>query len=721
MKRYKAGLVALAAFAVLALSACNQQAKTGDTPPPAKEFGISVSAGQSLSGVRTIQVSLPEDLRVTAQSLKVFVDDKEVASWSFSAQAASVKPQALPFRFTLNTMACNDKFVNDDSWANGGTIGCTLADGTTPIWKNGNHTIKAVLKGKDVGGPGKNTRELAVQVFFDNRDRVIFETKGNSAVDALGNTWYGNDDVKVVAHVVNYTGAEYSFSKVVGGFQISKTGGVARDPSNFLPTGAAVSDGAGTVSKVQGNELVFEKSANGAVEGVVNIDSATSTLVRATRSQTYALTAKGEAITAVPAHMFRLDNVAPRSNGTYVYFKRPYEVKAAAPAATSYYSNTTDVFHDYSDGGVGLQKVTMDLKEVLVEEKGIDITKAPVKLPLLANSSSWKVAAVHAEDKLGNKRTNNPNRAFKYLAQTFVTSGAFVYPTTGVAAGSKFYIDGTSVSITANGDAGCNLSYYQVLFIKDGDNLYPLASNPVGAGHTAVARTCAGGVITSGSFSSSTTPRVPAIYGVEYMVGLIDTAGNIMLTPIHVTISPPSGDTTAPTVDAGLTKSTVYTISTALGVNTTRDRWDGGAGTGPEDPTVSDASNINIYYAGFPIAEVTLGGDTYTLFSATHDDDGAYANLDMGLNLIPAGNGAAGGPLVLTNTAGAMNELDPSWTLASGTFDFGDADGAAHDGVLPFVVPLLSGTNSQVFDVHYFAVDAAGNIGWFKTKVKIAQ
>ena len=698
MRKY-GGLVALAALVVLALSACNQQPSM--EPPPAKEFGLSVSAGQTLNGVTYISVYLPEDLRVTAEELKVLVDDMEVAKWTFTASSASVEPQALPFRFVLNTMACSTDFMNDDGFLDGGTIGCNL-ESATPLWQNGTHTLKAVLKGEDVGGPGKNTREVAVEVFFDNQDRVIFSVEGNHVTDAADHIWFGNDDVQVKMTVVNYTGADYSISMVADNeFKVTHTGGQVRNPDNFLPEYgwefSTISPPA-PVATVSGFDFTLPKADN-PIEGEVEI----------TVPFGYLLDKDGKDI---PLTAFRLDNKAPELDSHFDYavkFKRLYEVGFEDPDPAERYAHTTDVIHGFSDGGVGLDTVTATVESGLLSES----FEVPGKLPVLANAA-WTLKEVVAQDKLGNTRTVAPDVGFQFLAQTLSASGQLQItdqadsPSTSFAAGTFFKL--RTLTAASGGfkvtpsSGSCTPTYFAYLAIKKGDDLIFLAfPNDEVTGATASANDNIPTVLDCPSNYAEVTGNttavdwfsaVPAIRNVDYVLVVMDDAGNFTTVPIAVTVTP-GVDTEAPvltdvTVGGSLDsrKGADRITSTSLVLNL----------------RIADASQI----AYFNLSVYT-GEYEGTRFFASIADDNTDPTDSIRANtpLIPAVLGGLYQMKAQVVTADIADFLDVTngWNAAPGAYDIG--------------LDLENGTKGT-FPFYYYAVDTAGNIGYLEGSFEAA-
>ena len=195
-----ATLAALAGAFLLASCSQTQTQVPEDNPvvnEPPKPIQLTINGvapGDVLSGTVPITVSINEDSQVT--EVEAYVDDILIGKYQITT--ASVAPLALSYDFNLNTAACAEAYVGSAA----GT-GCSPSD-TSPVFLNGNHTVRVVAKNSE------ETKEVAVDVTFNNADQVLLELSGNSAQDAAGYTWYGGQDLTLTAYPVVYSNKQVS-------------------------------------------------------------------------------------------------------------------------------------------------------------------------------------------------------------------------------------------------------------------------------------------------------------------------------------------------------------------------------------------------------------------------------------------------------------------------------------------------------------------------------
>ncbi len=407
MKGKRFFVLASAAALALLFAGCGQQPTGGGQEPPKPiQLSMDLVPGSDLSGLKNIKVSINEDSQV--QELALYVDGELVSKYTISSQA--VRPQALTYEFKLNTAACDRaKLVTSDT-------GCSLSN-PNPLFRNGPHTIKAVAKN------ALGTRELAVEVNFDNQDLIAFTLSGNNATDPNGDTWYGNGDVTVNATIVNYTGATYTFQKVSGNsWKIARSGGTGSSAS-FLPDGNQTISGA-TLSSASGTSLVFAKGENDGVEATVSYYSALAGYLLGTQPT------------------LRIDNGKPTGlAASALGLLRTYE-ETPTPGATEANQKTRIAYTgSATDGGVDLDKASFKVTleygipaQTVVKSAGNDLSDIPTAV------TSITVKKLAISDKLGNTAEFTPSS----LALTFdntAPSLSIVSAPTSVVAGSAYYID----------------------------------------------------------------------------------------------------------------------------------------------------------------------------------------------------------------------------------------------------------------------------------------
>ncbi|MEZ0348377.1 MAG: hypothetical protein ABWJ90_07690, partial [Thermus sp.] len=131
------GFALLGGLALL-FAGCGQQAGTGggqELPKPIQISLTGVTPNQVISGFFDVNVSINEDSQ--AQEVALYLDSTLVAKYTISAQG--IRPQALSYKFIVNSAACDPAFLTSS------TTGCS-ATKNTPLFQNGTRTIKAVVK-----------------------------------------------------------------------------------------------------------------------------------------------------------------------------------------------------------------------------------------------------------------------------------------------------------------------------------------------------------------------------------------------------------------------------------------------------------------------------------------------------------------------------------------------------------------------------------------------
>lgn len=503
---------ALAGGLALLFAGCGQQAGGGggqEAPKPIQVSVTGVTPNQLVYGVVKVSVSINEGSQ--AQEVALYLDDTLVAKYNIATQG--LRPQALRYNFSVNTAACDPAYLTSSD------TGCS-ATKNTPLFTNGPHTIKAVVKN------AVETKTLSVPVVFDNQDKIAFTIEGNSAEDTDGNTWYGNGDVKVKGVVVSYTGATYSFVKVdATTWKITRTGGTASDDSKYLPDIKQEIEGA-TLTSASGLELLFAKADNNNVEGPVSYQSLSSSK----ESEEYVL---GTAPTLL------LDNVEPSEPSLKV--QRLYEegpVGPVTPAAAWWVSKSTKLFlsDGTDDGGVGVDPASFQVVLEYGSPTPTTVTKGDGDSLSDLPDGAYDIAVkkLVLKDKLGNTRevtTGLPTLQFETTAPNIVFATA---PAATATAGSDDG-DGYSLDLTGTTDADSGLLLDSLFLAVVSGGKYYLVQ-PLDPGPN-----------TWTAFKLGDGPS----WNAGLAVVAFDNAGNYKVVPLNVTVNAKSAaDQEAPAVNS---------------------------------------------------------------------------------------------------------------------------------------------------------------------------
>jgi hypothetical protein len=363
----------------------------------------------------------------------------------------------------------------------------------------------------EVTDVNNNTRSASTNVRFLNQDRVrgigVSQTDNPRAPVTVGNTqWYGNGDVFVTVDIVNYSGATYSLSGSSGSgpFTLQASGGQGGSLS-----GHTVTLTGGTATPVSGQpQLRLARSAN----------SISTTLTARVFSPA--------STTPVAERDFGLDNVAPSvPPSTTVQYRRivlDYNFTNLGTTATPGTSQTLFRGTGASDSGVGgvTYQVAFRAGTVTVATATLPDDPSPgVTVSGLNNLATHQVQITAVEDALGNRETLSPP----------ITAGSFQ-----LADASITLRDVTVSNTTPNAGGNFNVSF-----------------TPTGGFGTLTSRVALKLGNRLVDFHGTTTP-VPARFGAQYVLYVVDSAGNFAVADLPVTVRQPASDNTPPTITVSL-------------------------------------------------------------------------------------------------------------------------------------------------------------------------
>lgn len=420
--RHKLPLAALVAGAALLLAGCSQPAAQPQPQPGGQENpkpiqptiglvnGQVYGTGVSGNSVINVGVTYNEDAQVREVSL--YVDDKLVGTQTVTASSAGgVKAQSLTAFFAVNLKACTVAKIGSGDPKD---TGCS-ATSNTPVFPNGPHTVKAVLKN------AVETKTISVNVTFNNNDDVLLSLSGNNAKDANGYTWYGGADLTVTAVPVSYSGK--AVSKVgLTGLKSGIPSTTINQSSTNLDLGAG--SGATVEQPVSGGSATFTiaKANNGGVEGGIGLFpgirySDGSTLSVASGVQYYALD-----FTAPTSSSLKM-----KLNGVYTDF-----VANIASSTGNWLNGQSPLFAAVSDGGVG--GATYQIKVLKASDNSVVATLNPndtLAAVAEAGLNTYNLQVVGVKDALGNTITPDPgaigpfglDKTAPTLSTTFAANG----------------------------------------------------------------------------------------------------------------------------------------------------------------------------------------------------------------------------------------------------------------------------------------------------------
>jgi hypothetical protein len=410
-----------------------------------------------------------------------------------------------------------------------------------PRFRNGTHTLTV-----EVTDVNNNTRSASATVPFRNQDYVrgigVSQTDNPRAPVTVGTTqWYGNGDVFVTVDIVNYSGATYSLSGNSSPFTLQASGGQGGSLSGYTVTLTG-----GSATPVSGQpQLRLAKSANPTISTTL-----TAGVLPPSSS------------TPVASKTFGLDNVAPNGSAFDVQYRRiVLDYDFSSLTATSKGTSQT-LFRGTgaSDaGGVGgiTYQVAFKVSGNTVATATLPDAPSPgVTVSGLSNFVTYDVEVTAVADALGNKQTLSPPIAAGsfQLADAPINLSSVNVSNTTPNAGGTF-----NVSYSATGGFG---SLTSGIALKLGNRLVDF----------------------SGTLS------VPALFGAQYVLYVVDSAGNFAVADLPVTVSQPASDKTPPAITVSLPSS--VSPSGSISVSGTYS-----------DPNPPSPNNVLIY-----LSRGSLGG-----------------------------------------------------------------------------------------------------------------
>jgi hypothetical protein len=454
-----------------------------------------------------------------------------------------------------------------------------------PRFRNGTRTLTV-----EVTDANNNTRSASTTVIFGNQDRVrgveVSQTDNPRAPVTRGNIqWYGNGDVFVTVDIVNYSGATYSLSGSGSSFNLQASGGQGGSLSGYTVTLTGAS-----ATLVSGQpQLRLAKSANGTAEGNVTVTVNVSS-------------------TTVASRTFGLDNRAPDAPdpGTKVQLRRivlDYDFANLSATSTPGTSQTLFRGAEASDGGVGgiTYQVAFQVSGNTVATATLPDAPSPgVTVSGLSNFATHDVKITAVEDALGNKQTlSTPIAAGSFqLADARINlSSVNVSNTTPNAGGGETF----NVSFTASGGFGTLTSR---VALKLGNRLV--------------------------DFSGTTS--VTALFGAQYVLYVVDSAGNFAVADLPVTVQQTASDRTPPAITVSLPSSVAPSGSISV------------SGTYSDPNPPSPPNNVQIFRShgslgGFEwyrtpptSVAVTSGNYSTTIISGAPNYTGSLGVVVLGLD-----------------------------------------------------------------------------------------
>jgi hypothetical protein len=379
----------------------------------------------------------------------------------------------------------------------------------------------------EVTDVNNNTRSASTNVRFLNQDRVrgigVSQTDNPRAPVTVDNTqWYGNGDVFVTVDIVNYSGATYSLSGTPGSgpFPLQASGGQDGSLSGHEVrlTGATGL----TATPVSGQpQLRLARSANSSISATLTAEvhpSSTST-------------------TPVARRTFGLDNVAPSGTPTVQYRRivRDYNFTDLDTSTLTLGTSQT-LFRGTgaTDGGVGgvTYRVAFRVSGNTVATATLPNAPSPgVTVSGLINFVTYQVVVTAVEDALGNRQilsTFTP-RLFRLADDPITLSNVTVNNTTPDARGTF------NVSFTARNISGI---LTPGIALKLGNKLVPIPISVTSAGISA-----------------------DAYFGAQYVLYVVDDAGNFAVADLPVNVRQPASDRTPPTITVSLPSSVTLSAS----------------------------------------------------------------------------------------------------------------------------------------------------------------
>ncbi len=450
------------------------------------------------SGIITVGVTVNEGARVRRIVLKV--DGQEVSR----IDVAGLRPQGINYTLLLDT-AQLDPATNQ------------------PRFRNGTRTLTV-----EVTDANNNTRSASTTAIFRNQDRVrgieVSQTDNPRAPVTRGTTqWYGNGDVFVTVDIVNYSGARYSLSGSSSPFNLQASDGQGGSLSGHRVE-LSLTTGTGTVTAtpVSGQpRLRLARSGNSNV-------SATLTARVLPPSST----------TPVAEKTFGLDNVAPSGTPEVQYrnivLNYNFTNLSTAPGSpTKGTSQTLFRGTGASDGAVGVGGVTY---QVAFKVSGSTVATAAlpnrpspgVTVSGLTNFVTHTVEVTAVEDALGNRQTPSATAHYFRLVDFPIRLDNVVVINTTPNAGGTFDVTFTA---TPSPDSG---TLTPGIALNLGNRLVPVPTTVLAADRIRAD---------------------VAYFGAQYVLFVVDEAGNFAVADLPVTVRQPASDNTPPAITVSLPSS----------------------------------------------------------------------------------------------------------------------------------------------------------------------
>ncbi|BFH76817.1 hypothetical protein TthTF19_19720 [Thermus thermophilus] len=309
---------------------------------------------------------------VVPDKVQFLLDGNVEYEVSFGAASQGIRPQQATYTFEwrLDTAALN---------------------GNQPKYLNGPHTVSARL----VKGGNPIATSSATNVRFNNEDFVRLAIQGNNAKDANNFTWYGGQDLTVVATPVLYSGRPVSKVRLqTTPASISNADIAASSTAVDLGSGAGVA----VEAPVTGGQATFtvQKSLNGSVEGGIRF----SAQIR------YA--DDGTLSNPPSTAYYALDFVGPTFNNYYVTLNGVYKHTFAniTRATGNWLNGQSPITVKATDNGVG--GVTYQV-QVLQGSTVVATLNPGDTLASVPEGNNYKLQVVNLKDALGNAPATNPS------------------------------------------------------------------------------------------------------------------------------------------------------------------------------------------------------------------------------------------------------------------------------------------------------------------------
>jgi hypothetical protein len=391
-----------------------------------------------------------------------------------------------------------------------------------PRFRNGTRTLTV-----EVTDANNNTRSASTTAIFRNPDRVrgieVSQTDNPRApVTRDATQWYGNGDVFVTVDIVNYSGATYSLSgsSGPGPFSLQASGGQGGSLSGHTVE-LSVAAGTVTATPVSGQpQLRLAKSGN-------PISTTLTAKVLPPSSST-----------PVAEKTFGLDNLAPTISTLAVQYRRIVLDPDFSNLDTTTTRGTSQTLFrgtGATDSGVGgvTYQVAFRVGGSTVATATLPNRPSPgVTVSGLINSVTYSVTITAVEDALGNRAPASFTPVSFQLADVPITLGDFTVDNINPNAGGTFNI----TSFTPGGGVG---SLTSRVALKLGNRLVDFHG----------------------------IANVPALFGAQYVLYVVDSAGNFAVADLPVTVRQTSSDNTPPAITVSLPPS--VTVSSTLSVSGT--------------------------------------------------------------------------------------------------------------------------------------------------------